>query len=227
MGEKRIRLSAMRKFIGKALQHSVLTYPQASGFFQADTTELLALKNELESEGTKISFTAFITKAVTVALQTMPMLNSRIEGEEIIIYDEINPAIAIAHERGLYVPVIRNAQDKSVLVISEEIRTLTEKVNHNQIVPEDMKGGTITISSAGSGRTEFFTSIVSGDQCLIIGVGRTKKQPVVLEDGTIGVREMTWIVTNMNHCITDGRPVSLFRNRLCQVIEDPRRYLAP
>ncbi len=90
-----------------------------------------------------------------------------------------------------------------------------------------MVGGTITISSAGTGRTEFFTSIVTNDECLIIGVGRTKKQPVVLEDGNIGVKDMTWMVTNMNHTITDGRPVSIFRDRLCEVIEHPRRYLAP
>jgi pyruvate/2-oxoglutarate dehydrogenase complex dihydrolipoamide acyltransferase (E2) component len=227
MGEKRVRLNAMRRYIGKALQHSVVTYPQASGFFQADSTELLALKTELSSRGIHTSFTAFIVKAVVIALKDMPLLNSRIEGDEMIVYDEINPAIAIADEKGLYVPVIRGAQSKSTAEISEELSILVKKVKENKITPDDMAGGTITISSAGTGRTEFFTSIVSGDQCLIIGVGRTKKQPVVLADGSIAAREMTWMVTNMNHLLTDGRPVSLFRDRLVEIWENPRQYLAP
>lgn len=227
MGEKRIRLNAIRKFIRQKLQHSVVTYPQASGFFQADTTELLILKEELEGQGIKISFTAFIVKAIAIALEVMPSLNARIEGDEIVIYDEINPGIAIANEKGLFVLVVRNAQDKNIIEISQDIQALVKKVEENKVTPEDMAGGTITVSSAGTGRTEFFTSIVTNDECLIIGVGRTKKQPVVLEDGSIGVRDTTWLVTNMNHTITDGRPVSIFRDRLCEVIEHPRRYLAP
>ncbi len=227
MGEKRIRLNAMRKFVGKKLQHSIVTYPQASGFFQVDTTDLLNLKKDLEAKGIKISFTAFIVKAITIALEAMPSLNSRIEGDEIVVYEEINPGLAIANEKGLFVLVVRNAQDKNVIEISQDIKSLVKKVQENKVTPEDMTGGTITISSAGTGRTEFFTSIVTNDECLIIGIGRTKKQPVVLEDGNIGVRDMTWMVTNMNHTITDGRPVSIFRDRLCEVIEHPQRYLVP
>lgn len=225
MSEKRVRLSPMRRYVGKALQHSIVTYPQASGFFQVDTTALFELKKTLKAEGTSVSFTAFVTKAVTIALRDFPQLNSRVEDEELIVYDEIHPGIAIADEKGLYVMVLRNAQEKSIFEISDEIREMTQKVRENRVVSDDMAGGTITISSAGTGRTEIFTSIVTNDQALIIGVGRTKLQPVVLEDGTIGARSMTWFATNMNHLITDGRPVSRFRDRLSEILEAPQTYL--
>lgn len=215
----------MRRFIGKSMQYSVMTYPQASGFFQADTTELFALKKRLEAEGKHISFTSFVTKAVAIALQDHPELNARIENEEIIYYSEVNPGIAVADDKGLFVMVVRNAGEKTPLEISDEIRLLTEKVHSHKVVPEDMQGGTVTISSAGTGRTEIFTSIVTNDQALILGVGRTKKQPVVLPDDTIAVRTMTWFATNMNHLLVDGRSVSRFRDRLCEVLEHPDVYL--
>jgi pyruvate/2-oxoglutarate dehydrogenase complex dihydrolipoamide acyltransferase (E2) component len=211
----------MRRYIGKALQHSVITYPQASGFFQVDTTALLAMKKRYASEGKNVSFTAFVVKAVALALGEFPQLNARVEGDELILYDKINPGIAIADEKGLYVMVLRDAGSKSLPQISDAIREMREKVRENKVLPEDMVGGTITISSAGTGRTEIFTSIVTNDQALIIGVGRTKKQPVALPDDTVAVRSMTWLATNMNHLITDGRPVSRFRDRLGEILEDP------
>lgn len=224
MSEKRVRMSPMRRYIGKALQQSVVTYPQAHGFFQADTTELFALKNKWAAEGKKISFTAFVTKAVAIALQDYPELNARSEGNEIVLYDHVNPGIAIADDKGLYVMVLRNAEEKNVLQISDDIREMTQKVRNNTVVPEDMAGGTISISSAGTGRTEIFSSIVTNDQALILGVGRTKKQPVVTEDDTIAVRSMTWFATNMNHLLVDGRSVSRFRDRLGEILENPEQY---
>lgn len=224
MSEKRIRLSPMRRYIGKSLQHSVVTYPQASGFFQADTTELLALKNRWKAEGKNVSFTAFVTKAVAIALRDYPELNARVDGDAVILYDEINPGIAVADDKGLYVMVLRGAERKNPLEISEELGEMTKKVREGRVLPEDMAGGTVTISSAGTGRTEIFTSIVSNDEALILGVGRTKRQAVVMEDGSIEVRSMTWFATNMNHLLVDGRSVSRFRDRLGEILEAPETY---
>ena len=224
MAEKRVRLSPMRRFIGKALKDSVLNYPQASGFFQADTTDLMALKQKWKEEGKDVSFTAFIVNAIGIALADFPELNARADGDYVILYDQINVSVAVADPKGLYPMVVRNVQDKNSLEISEEIRALTQKVRDNKVTPEDMSGGTVTISSAGTGRTEIFTSIVSGDQALIVGVGRTKKQPVVLENDEIAVRQMTWFATNMNHILVDGRSVSRFRDRLGEILEDPETY---
>ena len=219
-------MTPMRRYIGKALQQSVVTYPQAHGFFQADTTALFELKNKWAAAGKKVGFTAFVTKAVAIALQDYPELNARAEGNEIVLYDHVNAGIAIADDKGLYVMVLRNAEEKSVLKISEEIQELTRKVRSNTVTPEDMAGGTVSISSAGTGRTEIFSSIVTNDQALILGVGRTKKQPVVMDDDVIAVRSMTWFATNMNHLLVDGRSVSRFRDRLGEILEAPEQYFS-
>ncbi len=224
MSEKRVRMSAMRRYSGKALRESSQNYPQASGFFQADTTDLLDLKAKWKEEGRNASVTAFIVKAMAIALADFPELNARADGDYIIMYDDINVAVGIADEKGLFPMVVRNAEKKSVNEISDEIKLLTQKVRENKVVPEDMHDATVTISSQGTGRTEIFTSIISSDQALTLGVGRSKPQPVVDESGNIVVRTMTWLATNMNHILVDGRSVSGFRNRLAEILEHPLEY---
>lgn len=226
MGQRRVKLNAMRKFIGNALRESVITHPCARSYAQVDTTELLQFKDELRAAGKSVTFGALIAKAIAVALEDSPDLNSYLDGDEIVISDEVNVGVAMQGPRGLYVPVVRNVQDKNVEEITADMRELSRKVKNNEIIPDDLAGGTITLSSDGTGRTEVFGSILTGNQCLLIGTGRTKKQPVVLEDGTIGVRDMTWVAFNMNHTITDGIFVSRFTDRLCEVMEAPHKYLA-
>lgn len=224
MSDHRVRLNPMRRYIGKALRESVVNYPQASGFFQADTTRLFALKNKWSAEGKSVSFTAFICKAIAIALKDFPELNARADGDYAILYDEVNIGVAIADRKGLFVMTVPDCQEKSPLEISDCIKALTQKVREGRVVPEDMGGATISISSAGTGRTEIFTSIITNDQALIVGVGRTKKQPVVLDDDSIAVRQMTWLATNMNHLLVDGSSAAGFRNRMGEILEEPERY---
>ena len=161
---------------------------------------------------------------MAIALADYPELNARADGDYIIMYDDINVAVGIADEKGLFPMVVRNAEKKSVNEISDEIKLLSQKVRENKVVPEDMHDATVTISSQGTGRTEIFTSIISSDQALTLGVGRSKPQPVVDESGNIVVRTMTWLATNMNHILVDGRSVSGFRNRMAEILEHPLEY---
>ena len=225
MGERRVKMSAMRRFIRNALRESVVTHPCARSYAQVDTTELLAFKDELKAAGHSVTFAALTVKAIAVALKDSPDLNSYLDGDEIVVVDEINVGVAMQGPRGLFVPVVRNVQDKNVEEITADMRELGRKVKNNEIIPDDLAGGTITLSSDGTGRTEVFGSILTGNQCMLIGTGCTKKQPVVLKDGTIGIRDMTWVAFNMNHAITDGIVVSRFTDRLCEVMEAPREYL--
>ena len=224
MGEHVKRMSPMRRFVGKALKESCQNYPQASGFFQADTTELLSMKAKWKEEGHNASVTAFIIKALAIALKDYPELNARADGDNCILYDEVNVGVGIADEKGLFSMTLRNAESKTVNEISDDLKALTQKVRDGKVVPEDMQGSTVTISSQGTGRTEIFTSIISNDQALTLGVGRTKKQPVVLDDDSIVIRQMTWFATNMNHVLADGKSVSGLRNRMCEIIENPHEY---
>lgn len=227
MSERRVRLSPMRRYIGRALRESVVNYPQASGFFQADTTDLFALKNKWKAEGRNVSFTAFICKAVAVALQDFPELNARADGDYAILYDQVNIGVAVADKKGLFIMTVRECESKTVFEIAQSIKELTEKVRNGTVVQEDMTGATVSISSAGTGRTEIFTSIVTNDQAMILGVGRTKKEPMVMKDDSIAVRQMTWFATNMNHLLADGSSLAGFRNRLGDILESPETYFLP
>ena len=181
MNEKRVRMSAMRRYVGKALRESTLNYPQATGFFQADTTDLFALKSKWKAEGQNASVTAFVIKAMAIALRDFPELNARADGDYAILYDEVNVSVGIADEKGLFPMVLRNAESKTVHEISDELRILTQKVRENKVVPEDMQGGTVTISSQGTGRSFSFrmdsNMVTSSPSFTVSGENQRRRVP--------------------------------------------------
>lgn len=225
MGERRERLNTMRRCIAENLRHSIVTHPQASHFCHTDATEMLALKKKLAERGEKVSVTAIVTAAMTQVLSEMPKLNARIEGDEIIYYDEINPGIAVNSERGLYVLTIPNAQGLGVVGTAHAIDGLRARMNNKKLTRDDIVGSTFTITSLGKCRTGICTSIINNDECLIIGVGNTQKEAVVDENGNIVVKDMLWLCINYNHSITDGTPISRFCDRFCEIVEHPEQYL--
>ena len=227
MGEKRKRMSTVRKYIWEKLRKSQNDYPQCTHFCHVDTTELMKFKKDLAAEGKNVTITALMTSAVVTVLKEMPFLNARLEGDTLVTYDNINAGIAIGADKGLYVLTLRDAQDKDCVEISEGIKSLVERMNNNTVTRDDMFGSTFTITSLGKCRTDFSNSIINNDECIIVGVGTTKKEPVVLEDDTIGIRTMTWVSVNYNHAITDGTPMSRFCDRLCEVLEAPYEFLMP
>lgn len=225
MGEHREKLNHLRRFIADSLRHSVTTHPQASHFCHTDATEMLAWKNELAEQGIKVSVTAIVTAAVVKVLTEMPKLNSRIEGDEVIYYDEINPGMAVNSEKGLFVLTIPDARDMGVKAMGDKINELRDRLFTNKITRDDIVGSTFTLTSLGHCRTDICTSIINNDECLIIGVGNTKKEADVDENGNIVVRDKLWLCVNYNHSITDGTPISNFCDRFCEVVEHPKAYL--
>ena len=225
MSEKRVHLNSIRRYIAEKLRHSICTHPQASHFCHTDATKMLELKEKLAKQGEKVSVTAIVTAAISYVLMEMPLLNSRIEGDDAIYYDQVNPAIAVNSARGLYVLTLPNAQDLGVVGVAHGINELRRRLNNNEITRDDMFGSTVTITSLGKCRTNICTSIINNDECLIIGVGNTQKEAVVDENGEIVARDMLWLCINYNHSLTDGTPISHFCDRLCEVVEDPEKYL--
>jgi len=225
VGEKRVRLNTIRKYIAEKLRHSIVTHPQASHFCHADATNMMAVKKQLEEEGVKVSITSIVTAALAYVLMEMPLLNSRIEGDEAIYYDQVNPAIAVNSQRGLYVLTLPNVQDMSIVEVSQGINELRRRLNAGEITRDDMFGSTVTITSLGHCRTNICTSIINNDECLIIGVGNTEKEAVVDENDNIIVKPMLWLCVNYNHSLTDGTPISNFCDRFCEVVENPEKYL--
>lgn len=225
MAEKRVRLNTIRRYIAEKLRFSIVTHPQAAHFCHADATNMLELKQKLAKQGKKVSITSIVTAAIAYVLMEMPFLNSRIEGDEAIYYDQVNPALAVNSDRGLYVLTLPNAQELGIVGIADGINELRRRLNAGEVTRDDMFGSTVTITSLGHCRTELCTSIINNDECLIIGVGNTQKEAVVAEDGQIIARDMLWLCINYNHSLTDGTPISNFCDRLCEVVENPEKYL--
>lgn len=225
MGKTVVKLNPAQKFIAGKMKQVHSENPQAVTAFDVDMTNLLALKKKHESEGSKITVTAYIVKAYVLALLRSPLMNSRYIDNEIHMYDEVNVGIAMAVPRGLIVPVIRNAESKSCSTISKELKELKEKFKNNQLSSDDMTEGTCTISSLGNGKNDLVLPIINENQCVMLGVGSTKKKPVVMEDGSIQARDIANISCTSNHCIVYGAEVGKFCSDIAEIIENADKYL--
>ncbi len=225
MADRIVKLNPIRKFIADKLRHSVTTNPHASHFCHVDATKMLELKKKLAEQGEKVTITAIVTAALAQVLTEMPDLNSSINGDVVTYYEHVNPALAMNSPRGLYVLTVKNAEELGVVGISHAMADLRTRLLENKITVDDMKGSSVTLTSLGKCRTNFCTSILNDDQCLIIGVGMTQKEAVVEEDGSIVAKDMMWLIINYNHSITDGTPISNFCDRFCEVVENPEEFI--
>lgn len=222
MAEQRKKLSKMRKLIGENMKQSNINNPKTSGFMLCDVTEFLELKEELAAKGHKISDTVFFVKAIALALKEYPALNSRLDGDEYILYDSINPGIAVDTPRGLIVLTLRDTQDKTLFEIADDFRNLMHRMKDNQLTMDDYTGSTYTISNLSRSNGGFFTSIINNNECFIIGVGGIHKQALVLENDEIAARSVCYVTVNGNHVLVDGVETGKFMERIRQIIEHPK-----
>ena len=224
MAEQRIKLNKMRKLIGENMRQSTRNNPRTAGSVQLDFTELLELKAELAENGHKVSDTAFFVWAIAAALQGHPNLNSRLEGDEMVLYDSINPGIAVDTPKGLVSLTLRNTEYKTLLEISESFRDLMRRMKEGRLTMDDYTGSTYTISNMTRSAVPFFTSIINNNECFIIGFGGIHMAPVALDDGTVAVRKVCYMTINANHVLVDGMETDYFTEKLCQILTHPRTY---
>lgn len=220
-----IPFTGLRKLIADNVSASAYTAPHVTLTLEVDMTEAVNVRKSivgpLETKyGTRVTFTDFIAKAVTVALKDHPMLNSTIKENEIHQFNYVNLGIAVALENGLIVPVIKNADQKSVVEISQETKELAGKVRSNSIMPDDISGGTFTITNLGAYGIDVFDPIIATGQAAILGVCRIAEKPVVV-DGQIVVRSMMNLCLSFDHRIVDGAPAAKFLQDLKNLLESP------
>ena len=225
MNEKRTKLTGIRKIIGEKMKQSLLDNPHVSGYVKVDMSDILKLKEEFKDNNKKISMTAFIIKAIAVAMEKFPELNARLEENEIITYEDVNVGVGVAAPNGLFIVVVKEAQLKSLEQISEELSLLIEKAKTGRITMDEMTGSTITISNLSMTRIEAFFPIINNNECLIIGIGGIKKELVVNDDDTTSIRQMGTISCNVNHAITDGFPGTMFTCEVVANLENPYEKL--
>lgn len=225
MGEKIVRISAQRKMIGENLKNSILSYPQTRGFCNVDMSGIFALKADLAAKGKKVTMSAFFIKAVAMALTQHPKLNARMEDGHFVYYDVVNVGISVDTPKGLMVPVVKDAEKKSLPEISDEVRSIRKAIDNREITIDAFRGGTVTISSVSDGRMDSIVSIINNSEALIIGFARTRKLPVVDENDQIVVRPICTMTINLNHYIADGGEQSAYSTTLCDYLEHPEKML--
>lgn len=227
--EKRIPLKGIRKVIAGRMTESFRDIPHFYLAREVEMAALQAVREKLREEAEKrskvrLTLTDLLVKVVATVLRQHPLMNSRIEGADICLLDEINIGVAIALDEGLIVPVLREADRKSVIEISTTLRDLTERARQGKLSLEDVGGGTFTLSNMGMLGIDKFNAIINPPECSILAVGRTVEKPVV-KAGEIVIRPMTWLTLSADHRIVDGATAALFLNDIVRTIENPEFLL--
>ena len=222
----RIPLRGVRRSIAKAMVKSKYTAPHVTTMDEADVTELWRIrekeKKAAEKKGIKLTILPFLMKAVLAGLKEHPYLNATLddENEEIILKKYYNIGIAADTPEGLMVPVVKNAADKSILQLAEELTQLTEKARNRTIDLADLKGGTFTITNYGALGGIYGTPIINHPEVAILGTGKIKDTPVVRE-GKVEIRKILFLALSFDHRVVDGAEAARFLNTVIARLEDP------
>ncbi|MGB6837567.1 MAG: dihydrolipoamide acetyltransferase family protein [Dehalococcoidia bacterium] len=231
-----IPLRGIRGAIAEHMQRSLSLSAQLTQMGEIDMTEVIKLRNALidqeETIGARITYTDILVLAIAKALKDNPIINSSVVGDEIKIWEDINIGVAVALEEGLegglIVPVVRNADQKSLIEINREIGSLVEKARTRRLMPDDVSGGTFTLTNLGAfgGGWGFGTPIISQPQSAILGTGSISDRPVV-RDGQIVVRPIMTYSLTFDHRVIDGAPAAKFAARITQLLENPSLFVPP
>lgn len=221
-----IPLSAMRRTIAKRLSESTGPIPHFYLTVDYDVTNLISIRQQMvEMSGTKVSLNDFIIRAVALALQHHPNVNASWGDEAITQHGDIHIGVAVATQEGLITPVIRNADQKSVLEIATEVRALAERAKNRRLKPDEYQGSTFTISSLGAWGVEEFTAIINPPNAAILAIGSAEARPVADANRQIVVRDRMKITMSCDHRLIDGASGADFLKTLRQYVEQPLRLV--
>ena len=220
---ERTPMTVMRRKIAEHMVMSRRTSPHVHSAFEIDFTKVDEIrkskKAEYEKAGGKLTYMSFITKACAEGLTKVPIVNSSVDGTDIIYKKDINIGVAVALDWGLIVPVVKNADKMSLLEISKSIADLAARARDKKLKPEDVQGGTFTITNPGVFGALFGMAIISQPQVAIVGVGAVEKRPVVIEDA-ITIRLRAYMTIGYDHRIIDGAIADEFMQVVKKKIEN-------
>ena len=232
-----IKMDRMRQIIAEHMVRSKATSAHVTSFAEADVTNLVRQRERnkqafFEREGVKLTFTPFFVRAAVEALREHPILNASVEQDQIILKKDLHVGIAVAiGKTGLVAPVIRNAGQKSLSGLAHAAADLAERARNKQLQPDELQGGTFTLTNIGSLGSLMGTPIINQPQVAILALGAIKKRPVVLEDpehgDVIAIRQMMYLSLSYDHRIIDGAMAASFLQRMIMMLEaiDPNEEL--
>lgn len=219
-----IKLSGIRRMIANKMEESLRKAPQATITTKADMSNLIALKRKYLDNGVKLTYTDLFVKVTELALKHNPELNSSLQDGKIIQYKSINIGVAVGTDKALFVPVIKNVQNKSLLEISKELKEMIQKINEQKITADELTGGTFTISNMGMFRVDVMTPIINIPEAAILSIGTIRKELIVENDETIKIKPMTTLSLTLDHAVIDGLPAARFLETYLQIMDNPLNY---
>jgi pyruvate dehydrogenase E2 component (dihydrolipoamide acetyltransferase) len=227
---ERVAVSGIRAVIADRMSASAHTTARVTLTTETDGSELTRLRHVLNerleaSLGFKVGYTDILVAVAAKALREFPYMNVRLHGAEIERLLHIHVGVAVDTERGLLVPVVRDADSRTVAEIASVLRELAERARAGRSTPDDLTGGTFTITNLGMYGIDAFTPIINPPECAILGVGRLREVPVVYE-GNVCVRPVIVLSLTFDHRLVDGGPAARFLQRISQLIEQPYLLLS-
>ena len=225
--EERIKMTRLRQTIAKRLKQAQENAALLTTFNEVDMTNIMEMRKENQQDfqtryGIKLGFMSFFVKACVVALKNFPAVNAEIDGDEIIYKNYYNLSFAVGTEKGLVVPVLRDADELSFADIEKNIKEISEKARDGKLTIEDLQGGTFTISNGGVYGSMLSTPILNLPQSGVLGMHNIVERPVVV-DGEIKIRPIMYLALSYDHRIIDGKESVSFLKMVKENLEDPRR----
>ncbi|MEM7748513.1 MAG: 2-oxoglutarate dehydrogenase complex dihydrolipoyllysine-residue succinyltransferase [Pseudomonadota bacterium] len=228
--EERVRMTRLRQTIARRLKDAQNTAAMLTTFNDVDMSAVMELRSEYKElferrHGVKLGFMSFFVKACIQALREIPAVNAEIDGQDLIYKNYYHVGVAVGTDKGLVVPVIREADRMSLAEIEMAITDFGKRARDGKLAIEDMQGGTFTISNGGVYGSMLSTPILNAPQSGILGMHRIEQRPVVLKDGSIVARPMMYLALSYDHRIVDGKEAVTFLVRVKECLEDPQRFL--
>ncbi len=218
-------MSTMRQKIAEHMVNSKRTSAHVTTVHRIDITKVAKLRDKAKKEfqernGFSLTFLPFITAATAEALRTFPIFNASIDGKNIVYHRDINIGIAVALEGGLIVPVIRNADEKNVAGLQRSIVDLATRARSRQLKPDEVQGGTFSITNFGSFGSIFATPVINQPQVAILGIGAVEKVPAVVEGDAIAIRSQAHLALTFDHRLIDGALADQFCQKVKAILEN-------
>ena len=227
--EERVKMTRLRKTIATRLKEAQNTAAMLTTFNEVDMTNVMALRTQYKDlfekkHGVRVGFMGFFVKACIHALREIPAVNAEIDGEEMVYKNYYNIGVAVGTDRGLVVPVLRDAQDLSLAGIEKEINALGARARDGQLKLEELQGGTFTISNGGVYGSLMSTPILNAPQSGVLGMHKIQERPMAI-GGKVEIRPMMYLALSYDHRIVDGKEAVTFLVRVKESLEDPQRLL--
>ena len=228
--EERIKIIGLRRKIAEQMVKAYTTAPHFSYVDEVDMTDLVTIRRSLKAaataRGVRLTYLPFIMKALCQAFKSYPNFNANVEEDPLtlVVKGDVNIGIAVDAPQGLYVPVVKNVEQKSILQLAAEVADLTERTRAGQVQLDELQGGTFTITSVGNIGGMFATPIINHPEVAILGVNKIHKRPVV-RDGEIVIRDMLYLSPSFDHRCIDGAVAARFVTALKEQLENPGELL--